>query len=189
MPLIAIFRGIFLWYNGIHLIFIYCELFMNIFEQPKPLHPLWNGQLPVDPVLILKSMRHLNLSIKVFASSEMQVTGYIERDATGFSVTYNAKELPVRQRYFLAFATGYIEQGFMDTLDKVEFTPADFTLQNMSVANRKSNIYALELLMPQRIVNFCVFKKGMSDIEQLAQTFSVSTSAMHAQLKRCKLVS
>jgi hypothetical protein len=164
-------------------------LLMNIFEQPKPLHPLWNGQLPVDPVPILRGMRHLNLEIKVYASSDIEVTGMIERHATGFSVTYNAKELPVRQRYFLAFATGYIEQGFMDNLDKIELNPADFTLQNMNPCNRKSNIYALELLMPQRIVNFCIFKKNMDNIEQLAQTFAVSTTAMHAQLKRCKIVS
>lgn len=161
---------------------------MNIFAPTKPLNPLWNGELPVDPVLILRAMRHRNLGVKVFSSENMQATGSIERNEKGFSIIYNAQELPIRQRYFLAFATGYIEQGFMDNLTKMEFTPADFTLQNLDIAKRKSNTYALELLMPQRIVNFCVFKKGMSDIQQLANTFSVSTSAMHAQLKRCDII-
>lgn len=161
---------------------------MNIFEPTKPLNPLWNGLLPVDPVLILRAMHHHNAGIKVFASDDMEKTGIIERSETGFTITYNTKELLIRQRYFLAFAAGYIELGFMDNHEKMEFDHHDFRLNPLELANYKSNHYALELLMPQRIVNFCVFKKNISDIEQLSQTFNVSTAAMHAQLKRCKLV-
>lgn len=161
---------------------------MNIFEPTKPLNPLWNGQLPVDPVLILRAMLHKNFKIKVFSNDEMNKVGSIEKNEEGFQVTYSTKEQLIRQRYFLAFAVGYIAQGFMDSQHLVEFDIPDFTLNKLDLANYKSNLYALELLMPQRIVNFCVFKKGMANIEQLSQTFQVSTAAMHTQLKRCKLV-
>lgn len=161
---------------------------MTIFYTVKPLHPLWNGQLPVDPVLILRTMLYQNQKVKVFSSHNIEQVGMIERTEEGFNVTYNTQEQLVRQRYFLAFAVSYIEQGFMENQDCATFDSNSFTLTQLDKAKQKSNVAALELLMPQRIVNFLVFKKNMANIEDLANTFNVSTKAMQTQLKRCKLI-
>jgi len=147
-------------------------------------HPFWDGHLPVDTIQIANKV-----NITVYASESLNLLGLIEKDTQGkYHITYNSQEAVTRIRYLIAYALGYIEMGFMKTKNEHEIKAENFQLHTLDLADKKANGYALDLLMPKRMLEYVVFNKNIDTIEKITQTFDVSQAAASAQLKRQNII-
>ena len=95
-------------------------------------------------------------------------------------IVFNVVDHKLRQRFTVAHELGHhiLHHGnsFRD--------PAkNFSLNNYDPKEAGANRFAAELLMPEDSLKFFVYRRGMKQVPQLAETFKVSEQAMLFRLK------
>jgi len=149
----------------------------------------------IDPIQIakqngidVKPIKGVKRNLKWFDSYEYipeDLCGYIEKQDNGKVVIYyNPNHHENRQRFTIAHELGHY---FLNHLDnnhkKYRDLRENFNINNFDYKEVEANKYAAELLMPKDKIDFLIYTKGITNIEELAQILKVSTMALTYRLK------
>lgn len=137
----------------------------------------WDGKVPVRPVAIASAM-----GVKVFKSNDLDVSGLIRLDGGQPKITYNANEIPVRQRFTIAHELGHYALGHLSGGKTMWRDPREnFYSSAHNPKEVEANRFAARLLMPADAVRLAV-RNGVRNITALADLFQVSEVAMKYRL-------
>jgi Zn-dependent peptidase ImmA (M78 family) len=144
----------------------------------------WDGNLPVDPRRIARS-----LGVAVFGQP-MEVSGVIEIKDGKPVISYNADEPSVRQRFTIAHEIGHFALGHLEGSQKLWRDPVgNFSSSANKREEREANMFAAQLLMPASTVRYAVREVGITGVAELARMFGVSQVAMGYRLTNLGFVS
>lgn len=150
----------------------------------KILSRYWDGKLPVDLELIAKKLsvevKYDTFSDYLF-SGQPEISGMFTYVGNIPTCTINSGHHVNRQRFTLAHELGHY------ALQHGEKTDNKNTLYRNGDSNPdeiEANAFAAELLMPEGVVKYLIADKGLTDISELAQYFSVSEQAMEIRLRK-----
>ncbi len=148
---------------------------MNVIEE-------YQHCLPVDVDAIAKA-----LQIKVYNEKGWPngLSGKIVKDShfggqSGYAIYINGDHAETRQRFTLAHEIAH----FILHKENIGDGIADDALYRSGLSNAQeamANKLAADILMPWNLVNQKI-KEGINTVEELAQQFNVSTSAMAIRL-------
>lgn len=143
----------------------------------------WDGLVPVDVMRIARCQ-----GIAAQPGLTTCESGMIELTGTGgsraASITYRASDAPVRQRFAVAHAIGHHALGHLGELRRCLRDPlVHFSLNATSPIEREANDFAVELLVPRRVLEFAIHEKGMTDVVALSEVFGVAPAAMRHRLE------
>lgn len=146
---------------------------INTAEQVLDLY--WDNIIPVDLKAIAKKA-----GVKViFTDLEGILAGEYLSNEKGTPVCkINHNDYKKRQRFTLAHELGhhFLHHGhsFRDNANySSSFDPKE----------RQANIFAANILMPKKAMDFIIRKKNVNTIHELANIFDVSVPAMSIRLK------
>lgn len=168
---------------------------MSVTETARRILELyWDYKIPVDIEMIAHKMGaqiHYaeNLSDKVFLLLDNDANVSRHQDISGRFDIINGQAIcsirntdsPQRQRFTLAHELGHFALGHGGGLRD---NAASFNLGNYDQREQDANIFAAEILMPQKAVDYAIQEKNMTDWQELAQLFNVSLSAMKYRLNK-----
>jgi len=144
------------------------------------LEEAWDGELPVDPVRIAKS-----LGIEVLGVSlKKDVSGALVKKAeeTDPSILLNVKDSRTRKRFSCAHELGHYILRLEEPTPQYEYV--DYRDQSSSTGTieeeRYANSFAASLLMPEVAVKV-LHDRGLSPL-RMAKKFGVSPEAMAIRL-------
>lgn len=135
----------------------------------------WDGFLPVNPAEIAR-----NMDIEVISNPSMGHSGHYRFNYGQPVIEYNSTEARVRQRFTIAHELGHHVNG---DIDAPRDTAASFSARTWDPAEVEANRFAAALLMPDYVVRALVYDEGITNIEDLAEEFGVSTVAMKYRLE------
>ena len=142
----------------------------------------------IDPIAIANSY-----GIKVEPYREAvpdDLCGEIEKTDKGVVIRYNPTHHPNRQRFTIAHELGHYVLGHLNGNHKKFRDPLkNFNVMGFDWEEVEANNYAANLLMPKDKIDFLIFTKGISDIEQMAALLRVSPAAMTYRLKNLGYIS
>ncbi|MBJ9675225.1 ImmA/IrrE family metallo-endopeptidase [Burkholderia gladioli] len=143
------------------------------------LNTYWDGSLPVDPEKIARSM-----GITVLREFGMNgCSGQVQFENNAPVIRYDITEAPVRQRFTIAHEIGHVALGHLGAGRTLFRDPPEhFSAGSHNPEERAANSFAADLLMPERIVRFAIYERGVQDIARLANLFAVSQAAMRYRL-------
>ena len=130
----------------------------------------WGAEVPVN---VIKMAKNLGLTID-FGD------GY---SITDNHITIKSRDSTKRERFVIAHMIGHYVLNHGDQIDDVK----NFSIKAFGI-EKEANKFAVELLMPEVVVNHLIFKKGVTDISSLADYFSVSQVALSYRLKQLGLL-
>jgi len=96
-------------------------------------------------------------------------------------VGYNNKQHTHRQRFSVCHEIAHFVLGHTRGNDDYKFS------QNPGIAEQEASFLAAELLMPYRMIKGNL-GSGLTDINQLAEKYNVSSDAMWIRIKECGLI-
>ncbi|MGG5216998.1 ImmA/IrrE family metallo-endopeptidase [Rahnella variigena] len=146
------------------------------------LNSYWDGLLPVKPDTIAEKM---GIEVKPLNTSRNPgVSGMAEILNDGRKIIgYNRADSYSRIRFTLAHELGHHILGHTASYDRCfRDYPEDHNNSN-SWIEREANKFAAELLMPEQALKIMIEREAITDIEELAYHFDVSSSAMYWRLK------
>lgn len=154
----------------------------------------WNGVLPVNPKAIAES---LGLRVVPLGQTDINqgLSGALhwyqpEGDSSPkLYCRFNASESKERQRFTIAHEVGHYALGHMAGKTLFRDTTETFTGRVYDVVEVEANKFAAELLMPESLVKSAIEQDGIQTINQLANRFGVSASAMRWRLVNLGLLS
>ncbi len=135
----------------------------------------WSSTVPVD---LHEIARPLNITLR---EGNFPFCAAVRRENNQHHIDYDLNETPLRQRFALAHAIGHCVLGHDDCPPD---RPDMFSKYVVDQHEREANDFALELLMPERIVRYLISVKNCTDFDKLAATFAVSQVAMALRLKK-----
>lgn len=144
------------------------------------LEEAWDGELPVDPVRIAKSLgvEVLDVSLKKDVSGALVK----KEEETDPSILLNAEDSRTRKRFTCAHELGHYILRSAEPTPRYEYV--DYRDQNSSTGTveeeRYANSFAASLLMPEVAVK-ALYEPGMPPF-RLAKRFGVSPEAMANRL-------
>ena len=145
----------------------------------------WNGKLPVNPVSIANA-----LGITVYKSFLEQDPLHItyETNSMSFEITVNDHDSRVRQRFSIAHAMGHIllQHPLAQDTPYID-TPLSFS-SNAVGQEKEANQFALELLLPERLVKTWFSKMITADVSDAAKMFDVAEAALYQRLVLLNLI-
>ncbi|MCU0421650.1 MAG: ImmA/IrrE family metallo-endopeptidase [Bacteroidia bacterium] len=157
-------------------------------------------QIEELPIPVNEIAKKRGLEIKAYDLGEDVSGVLVIKDGAGF-IGYNPTESKVRQRFTIAHELGHFELHrddlesalFIDKQFKVEFRNQDSSTGEMQ-REREANAFAASILMPEKllkneIVNHHFELSDDDNLQELAQLFNVSVSAMTFRLMNLKLLS
>lgn len=146
------------------------------------LNRYWDGQLPVDILSIVKAigLEAYNLNDREIAEG---VSGRFETVNGIPSLFVNTQESLERQRFTLAHELGHYclahGNAFRDTRE---------SMYSYDPKEHAANVFAADILMPEKHVKHLIFNRGIANISQLADMFLVSYTAMKIRLESLGLL-
>lgn len=143
------------------------------------LNSFWNGQLPVDPAAIARSM-----GVKLYGHDDFPFSGYFDQGSAGPEIHVNRDEPAVRQRFTLAHEIGHFVLGHQNSPRDL---PQNFGSAVADPRERAANQFAAELLMPADAVRKLAASGRFASVEELAQAFQVSKVAMGYRLTNLQM--
>lgn len=134
--------------------------------------------LPVDPVAIANDAGIHVRSSKFGGTYKESVLGYIEKRDGQVCIVVNQDNPPTRRRFTCAheLAHFYLHHDG----DELEFLDLRSTIR--TPLEREADIFAAELLMPERVLRDEHASLLFPTIEELARRFGVSRQAMQIRL-------
>lgn len=149
------------------------------------LRAFWDRTLPIDPIAIAKM-----LSVNIVTNDQLGYSGHFHfvQDAHGNqipTITYNPSENPQRVRFTIAHELGHFINGDQDSRRDTSFS---FSIGNRDPREVAANRFAADLLMPKGVVEYLIYEKRMTEIEELAEAFNVSVDAMYYRLVNLGLI-
>lgn len=153
---------------------------MTVTETARRILELyWDYKIPVDIEMIANRMgAEINYQ-PVLAGGE-DISGRFDIVNGQAICSVRDTDTPQRQRFTLAHELGHFALGhgggFRDNL-------ASFKLNHYDQREVDANTFAAEVLMPERLVDFVIQEKHITDFQQLADLFDVSLPAMKYRLK------
>lgn len=154
----------------------------------------WDGNFPVDPVAVgqellitrtVSGMTHdCLIQFEAKTHNELEgASGYAELELGAqqpvFRCVFNSSEALVRQRFTQAHELGHVVLGHVNEHNR-KMRDVQFTTGG-AVHEVEANHFAAELLMPSKYMEILVRKTP--DIQELANKFGVSTTALQFRLK------
>ncbi len=137
----------------------------------------------------LKETKIGNIAKKLVPEEE--VCGYIERQPNGkVFIYYNPQHHPNRQRFTIAHELAHYLLGHLDENNKqYRDTAKNFKTSVYDPKEVQANKLAAEILMPENILEYLIYKKGITSIKELAKIMQVSEVAMQYRLKNLGWIS
>ncbi len=151
----------------------------------------WNWSLPVDVEDIAKRLEIEVGSISPFSSDERSLSGVAEINSDGKRIIRRAThESPNRQRFTLAHELGHHMLGHVTKENhQCRDNVNNFSSEVHNYLEKDANNFAAQLLMPEEALRIMIFRKGVTDVNELAMNFHVSGAAMYYRLKNLGLLS
>ena len=144
----------------------------------------WDKRLPVDVEAIADAA---GVSVvRRFPDGDESLSGiYTLSEDEGPVIQVNPEDNPSRQRFTIAHELGHhaLRHGRSFRDPSKNFSSSAFDPREVA-ANR----FAAAILMPKDLVEFLIFRKGITDIDALRSYFSVSRTAMTYRLRNLGLV-
>lgn len=139
----------------------------------------WDGFLPVDPAALIRSMglplteggmggREPSVQARMCNRAGVRIEGFGEDRV---------------KRFALAHAIGHLALGHVGD-GSLSCCRTDFRSNNIDPREAQANRFALDLLIPRRILEYAIAQKGITDVRELSSLFGVSEVAMAVQLQR-----
>lgn len=145
----------------------------------------WDGKLPVDPHRIAAA-----LGIRVVARGGADdpgyaYSGYFDNSGGQPVIEYNVSEALVRQRFTLAHELGHYALGHASS---PRDTPANFSTGVVDKAERLANLFAGDLLMPEKELRLLLQSGTFKDVDDFTRPFQTSRAAMLHRLKSLGII-
>lgn len=135
----------------------------------------WDGNLPVRPEVIAG---RAGIELRPVVKSNQ--SGYYYYNNGQPYIEYNPEDGLERRRFTVAHELGHHFNGDWEAprLDTVH----NFSFNEWNPVEVNANRFAADLLMPESLVRFAVLQQGITDLENLADLFRVSGTAMYYRL-------
>jgi Zn-dependent peptidase ImmA (M78 family) len=154
------------------------------------LNAFWDGNLPVK---IENIASDLGVKIDCLKSSNPEhigLSGLAEITDKERIIYFNRNESINRQRFTLAHEIGHHVLNHVTSENpKRRDDVGTFSSNTNQLEEQEANNFSAQLLMPEDGVKFLLFRKGITNIPQLASQFQVSEAAMYYRLKNMGLLS
>lgn len=145
----------------------------------------WNWHLPVSMETIATRLGIVIKALDPLNPDHRGLSGLAEINSDGQRVIYyNQSESHNRIRFTLAHETGHHVLNHVNPTNPCFREDSNTFNSNSPIwQESEANNFAAQLLMPLEALKTLIFKKGISDIGELAHIFNVSESAMFYRLK------
>lgn len=153
-------------------------------QATQVLNDHWSGELPVNPVALANS-----LGVAVVCDPALPSVCRIEMRKASVWVSLNAAEPAPRQRFALAHALGHLCAGDMAAQAHHVDTAASYNRDVGDLREQRANAFALELLMPERVLRYSIETRRASSVQELARIFQVAEVAVRQRLKDLGILS
>lgn len=140
----------------------------------------WNLTLPVDVEGMARA-----LEIKVERVHNPNFSGLYQVIGGKPLIQINADDSEVRQRFTIAHELGHWALGHSGSYRD---GPETFSVSNFDPFEVAANNFAAELLMPESMIRYLVFKENITHPKTLALKAKVSEVAMQYRLKNLGFV-
>ena len=133
------------------------------------------------PVRIFTLARELGLELYTTDEFPKDISGRIDREEDGTYVIFTNEDHHLNRR---RFTVAHEIAHYVLHRDLIEGGIVDDTLYRSKLSSpleRQANLYAANLLMPEHLIRKAM-KSGINSIEELAEKFRVSVSAMSIRL-------
>lgn len=148
----------------------------------------WDWSLPVNVSVIAEG---LGIEVGHISTEDNDLSGLAEITSEGKRVIRSARhESQNRQRFTLAHEIGHHMLGHV-TKDNSQCRDNvnNFSSEVHSSLEQQANNFSAQLLMPEEALKIMIFRKGVTDIGELARNFQVSEAAMYYRTKNLGLLS
>lgn len=125
----------------------------------------------VFPVDIHEVIRRMDVVLFFDDIKDCVSKTFVDRDGRG-SISVNASENVLRQRFAMAHGLGHLLLNHGNKVDTVDC----FFTGVKNVEEQAANLFTLNLLVPQDVLQYFIDKRRMSDVRLLAKNFGVTTS-------------
>lgn len=141
----------------------------------------WDRSIPVNIQNIAAQMGVVVRFVPQQALGEKDYSGKFKFDEKGVpTCIIRSTDSILRQRFTIAHELGHyvLQHG-----DSFRDNTKNFSLNNFDPKERDANHFSAEILMPKIAVDFCIQKKNIKTVSELAEIFQVSTTAMRFRLQ------
>jgi hypothetical protein len=159
---------------------------LPVISQILEMH--WDWSLPVNVEDIAK---RLGMEVGSISPEDNDLSGLAEITSGGKRIIRRAThESFNRQRFTLAHEIGHHMLGHVTKEHKqCRDNFNNFSSEVHSSLEQQANNFAAQLLMPEEALRIMIFRKGVTDINELSNSFNVSGAAMYYRLKNLGLLS
>jgi Zn-dependent peptidase ImmA (M78 family) len=153
------------------------------------------------PIPVEHIVRSRGLSVRKQGNTSSDISGFLFRQEDDVVIGVNASHPRVRQRFTIAHELGHFllhaprsDKIHIDRTFEVKFRD-DLSGRGIDTDEREANLFAAELLMPQRLIRRDLANVGEMDLvnddflNDLARRYGVSTQAMLFRLANLGYVS
>ncbi|EKM6409791.1 ImmA/IrrE family metallo-endopeptidase [Pseudomonas aeruginosa] len=143
----------------------------------------WDRSIPVDPFKIAQMA-----GARVLADHDMphqDLSGSFTLEGNVPTIRFNPEDARVRQRFTVAHEIAHwaLQHG-----PAMRDNARNYSSSTAYYRERDANTFAAELLMPQEVVEWMVYSKNMTDVQEMAILLDVSGAAMHYRLQNLGLL-
>lgn len=140
----------------------------------------WDRKLPVNPAAIARKM-----GVELKGDPDLSYSGHYHYNSGSPVITYKAVEYRPRLRFTIAHELGHHVNGDIEApRDDAE----SFSARSRDPIEVAANQFAAALLMPEPVVKYLIREQGVTDLDDLADRFGVSTVAMQFRLRNLGLI-
>ncbi|MDD2546033.1 MAG: ImmA/IrrE family metallo-endopeptidase [Burkholderiaceae bacterium] len=131
----------------------------------------WDQSVPVNLARIAKGM-----GIVVVLSEDLEPCARLEISPQNKArLVIGKRQSSIRQRYGVAHAMGHLALHHLRPGGQRLIDVADnFGVDQDSRIDSEANQFALGLLMPSQVLEYCVRDMGMANLQELAELFDVA---------------
>lgn len=145
----------------------------------------WDGHLPVRTAQIIQA-HDLPIVIKKMApGSAPSSRAYYDIELKKFACVYNDDEIFYRSNFALAHAFGHVALGHVND-PQVTKESHTFSITDGSAEDRAATAFAIELLLPERLIRYLF--PAAKKVQDMAEAFGVSNQAMISRLKSLGII-
>ncbi|EJB8384336.1 TPA: ImmA/IrrE family metallo-endopeptidase [Pseudomonas aeruginosa] len=143
----------------------------------------WDRSIPVDPFKIAKMAGAKVLPDPSMTYHDLSGSFTLENDVP--TIRFNPDDARVRQRFTVAHEIAHwaLQHG-----PAMRDNARNYSSSTAYYRERDANTFAAELLMPQEVVEWMVYSKNMTDVQEMASLLDVSGAAMHYRLQNLGLL-
>jgi Zn-dependent peptidase ImmA (M78 family) len=153
---------------------------------------VWSGHLPVetcriarDTVIIRDGCRFEVVTRPIESGETASSRAFFDEKEQKYVCQWNDNEIFNRSNFALAHALGHVVLGHVKNPAVIKQTYT-FSLKSENLEDRAATAFAMELLLPARLVRFLF--GGAKNVQELAEAFGVSTTAITHRIRELRLI-